>query len=901
MSIRHLDTYEGAFIGRAEPLAAFARHFATPSAMVCLCGPAGVGKTRLALHALDTAGGPRWSVDLSSATTLSDVVSGLCDELGLALPQPDDAATQLADALSTWDSGAIVLDNVDGLVACGLDLPTFIRPLQAQAPGLRWVLTSRRTVVGTGVGAAVRELRLSPLTDAESADLLRSRVATIARHRATQLQEAGLRTLAAALDNLPLALVLVAPRLRVSDPAELVDRLAHSIAWLTSSTEPAQRRQSLDAALALSWRALSASARTALIACCVHQAPARTQRIVAMCGDTGAADDALLLLDMGLLRTAAADGPPRLAPFETVRTFVLSHADAEAVRAIRLAHARVLAGARGETKTWLLASYCQVGNAPVADRRDLSAALAFASGLTVAPPMRLGTAAARSEAVDSRRLSRDLALRLSFVARGFGPLDDVYGLADQVRASAILAGDDEAAALAELARGQAMLMDGHSAEGWPLLGRLAEQAEPGTALQISALQGSWLGKVSALGLSAAEDAWQRLCLAAPDAMRGSLLGVFLSAYRSLARDEAASAIALLEGYLGDHNSAEAKDRLDIMEAQLAMAWQAADQPERALPIITRLLAHGHVAKTPRNQAHLHVARARCLMRLHDDARAEEALRAAERAVLRVGSLHPLATLRVARAEIELATGRGHHALTTLESVDRQRAGLDDVRLTTRRHALRGVALLMTGAVAKAGVALGHPPAFALEASEVAFRPWIDAVHRLQRAVVDAQQAKRCPPDALAGLLLDLMPTLPASSVVQPAGTPTESLRARIGRALVARWWPDIACTVLRVAPDGSAFQLDDTAVVALGRRKAQRRLLVALAQQHRDHLGAEVSIAALFAAGWPGVSAVGESGRARVHTAVYTLRQLGVGAALETCEGGYRLNPTVAVVLQPVE
>jgi len=48
-----LDTYEGLFVGHREPLAWLAHHLPNGSDILWLCGPAGVGKTRLALHSLD--------------------------------------------------------------------------------------------------------------------------------------------------------------------------------------------------------------------------------------------------------------------------------------------------------------------------------------------------------------------------------------------------------------------------------------------------------------------------------------------------------------------------------------------------------------------------------------------------------------------------------------------------------------------------------------------------------------------------------------------------------------------------------------------------------------------------------------------------------------------------------
>jgi len=166
------------------------------------------------------------------------------------------------------------------------------------------------------------------------------------------------------------------------------------------------------------------------------------------------------LLDIGLLHAAPASGPSRLVPYQTVRTFAGARAAACEVVAAKLSHAQV-----------------RLAATPVADRYDLSAALDFITRAIAEfrSDDALHDLAQTPETLG--RLARDISLRLAFVARAYGLITTIYALAARVRDSGLQAGDTEAVALADLARGHAMVMGGRSSEGWPLLAQLAAQAD----------------------------------------------------------------------------------------------------------------------------------------------------------------------------------------------------------------------------------------------------------------------------------------------------------------------------------------------------------------------------------------------------------------------------------------
>jgi hypothetical protein len=68
-------------------------------------------------------------------------------------------------------------------------------------------------------------------------------------------------------------------------------------------------------------------------------------------------------------------------------------------------------------------------------------------------------------------------------------------------------------------------------------------------------------------------------------------------------------------------------------------------------------------------------------------------------------------------------------------------------------------------------------------------------------------------------------------------------------------------------------------------------LLHALADAHTYAPNTALPLQALVASGWPEESIQPKAARTRVHTAVYTLRRMGLQGILVTREDGYLLDP----------
>lgn len=196
-----------AFLGRAAELDVLDR-LVTAHRLVTLVGPAGVGKTRLAVeYAADHA----WFIRLADTTEPATAVAAA---LSLHGSTPDTIAAALAGR-----PGLLLLDNCEHLIAPVTDL---VRHLLARCPGLRILATSREPLGLAGESL----LPVEPLPAGEAVALLTNRITT---QRPGWQPDAGdtahLVRIAATLDGIPLALELAAARARMLSLGDLDDLL----------------------------------------------------------------------------------------------------------------------------------------------------------------------------------------------------------------------------------------------------------------------------------------------------------------------------------------------------------------------------------------------------------------------------------------------------------------------------------------------------------------------------------------------------------------------------------------------------------------------------------------------------------------------------------------------------
>jgi predicted ATPase/DNA-binding SARP family transcriptional activator len=234
-----------------------------------LTGPAGAGKTRLAIALATQRTDSIWYVDFSPIDDPVLVGATCASATGVTLTPGDDAAQSVADTLAS-QQGVLVLDTCEHVLSAAGQLAATV--LRA-APGIRVLATSRRALGLTGEFAwPVPPLALPP-TDAVTAEEISSHAAVrlfIDRAQAVRPDldmddraAADIAAVCLALDGLPLAIELAAARTDLLSPAAIRSRLADRFELLVEGgVDASQRQQTLRGAIDWSFELLTDDQRT---------------------------------------------------------------------------------------------------------------------------------------------------------------------------------------------------------------------------------------------------------------------------------------------------------------------------------------------------------------------------------------------------------------------------------------------------------------------------------------------------------------------------------------------------------------------------------------------------------------------------------------------------------------
>lgn len=204
-----------ALLGREAELTQLRALLHGPVRLVTLSGPGGVGKTHLALAAVQRMADVVF-VPLAALREPAQVPEALAR--ALQLPGLDARPTERVVTVLRTRRTLLVLDNFEHVAAAA----PLLERLLDEAPGVRLLVTSRSPLGIVGE----HELALAPLEPAAAADLFVARVGMVRPgYTLTDTQLPVVRALCALLDGLPLAIELAAARTRMLTPAELLARL----------------------------------------------------------------------------------------------------------------------------------------------------------------------------------------------------------------------------------------------------------------------------------------------------------------------------------------------------------------------------------------------------------------------------------------------------------------------------------------------------------------------------------------------------------------------------------------------------------------------------------------------------------------------------------------------------
>jgi predicted ATPase len=396
---RPLPMSTTSLIGREQDIGELTGLVEQPgSRLVTLTGPGGIGKTRLAVavgERLQNRFSDMVFVPLAAVTDPELVLAGVARAVGADL----GGAGSPLQALAEWlggDQWLLILDNLEQVVSAAGDLGELL----ARCPGVV-ILATSRTVLGL---AAEREYPVPPLplpdsapaspaaptlTELESSPAValfvdRARAVrpgfALAEGNATAVTEICRR-----LEGLPLAIELAAARIRLLDPAALLDRLAASLDALgTGAVDLPERQRTLRATVEWSVGLLDDGERSLLETMAVFTGG---WTIGAAAQVAGLDDDRALELLEALARHSLiqldSTGPgPRCGMLETVRAFVaerlagcpdaaeIERRHADYYRALTEQSDRPLRGA-GQTE-WIERLEADAGNLAAAVRWHLA-------------------------------------------------------------------------------------------------------------------------------------------------------------------------------------------------------------------------------------------------------------------------------------------------------------------------------------------------------------------------------------------------------------------------------------------------------------------------------------------------------------------------------------------------
>lgn len=573
VALGNLPAFAASLVGRGqdvEDLSGLLRE----QRLVSIVGPAGVGKTRVAL---EVARGERsvdgaWLVRLENARTPGSLAQAIGESLAMSGPNEE----MVIDRLRTTQA-LLVLDNCEHLADAVADL---VERLLAAAPGVRVLVTSQ---VPLGVDGEV-DYQLEPLPLSESIALFTLRASELRRSFVVDSDNAdAIEDLCRSLDGLPLAIELAAARTKALSVPEIARRLDDRFGLLSDqSGRRPERHRTLGAAIAWSYDLLFPDDQKGLwaLSCFSGGAALTAAEDVAIAlgvPSESAIDTIGRLADRSLV--SVEDGPGgefRYRLLDSVRAYAATRLDeAGATDVARAAHLAWLTAASRESvaeqRGPRLAQHVAFF---VRERANIDAALAWAAvhnpleGLRVANNFGWISVILGEGAVAAQRLRRvieaagDLATP-SDLARAYSLIgwDEAAADVDRARADA-----ERSVTLADLAGEQDVI----AASRFSLAFVLLQQGLPRQAIEVME---EW---IATRGASPAGDTWNLGCCWA-------LVGYAALGVGNVARLATASAEAALlepeldDGWMASHFAANngrlalAEHRFDDAANQFAIA------------------------------------------------------------------------------------------------------------------------------------------------------------------------------------------------------------------------------------------------------------------------------------------------------------------------------------------
>jgi predicted ATPase/DNA-binding SARP family transcriptional activator len=307
-------------VGRDEQLDALG-WLLHESRLVTLTGPAGVGKTRLALaHATrrrGKVGGGVWWVELAAVREASAVEPLIASTLGISFAAAGGAARDSIIGAIGDREMLLVLDNCEHLLE---PVATFTAGVLTACPQVRVLTTSREPLAVAGE----RPMPVPPLPiDGAAVELFVTRTRESDPSFADDDARA-IATISRRLDGIPLAIELAAARVRTLGVSEVAARLDHRFDLLTAVRRgPEDRHHTMRAAVDWSYDLLDESARAVFEQLAVFRGRFELEAVEHVVVTSSAANVPVVVASLVDQSMIVADGatPARFRVLEPLRQY----------------------------------------------------------------------------------------------------------------------------------------------------------------------------------------------------------------------------------------------------------------------------------------------------------------------------------------------------------------------------------------------------------------------------------------------------------------------------------------------------------------------------------------------------------------------------------------------------
>ncbi len=839
------------FVGRERALEALEDALARAPAVV-VTGPPGVGKSRLVQRWARDRGAAVARADLGAAVDVSDALGRIARALALSFGpdvEPPAVVARVGEVLASRGAFALWLDDADAIHE---GLEPSIAAWTAAAPDARVVVTS-----GASRGGTVR-VPLGPLPHDEAVALLVDRARRVRPDfEASGAQRASLDALVEQVERLPLAIELIAPRLRLLSPRRLLARLE-------GGGGPGD---ALGEAIDRAFELLSPWERDALAQCTVFRDGFFVEGAEAVVDLRAhpAAPDVLTVLeslvDHSLLRTESVAELPdevRLGFFRAVQARAAAALDEATRREAERRHA-----------AWLVEE---------AERWDAGIESPEEVEHTARLVIELPNLTAAFERADDDRVRARLGLVLHLALQRRGPFSAHDALVERTAALAHALEDDRLIGRAELARGRALRWANDLDASRAALERAVAAAERAGDLPTEAScarnlaanayrEGDLDGFEAHLGR--ALEAASRSGRASDEVNARNGLG-----YLHAERGDVERARAELEAALKLALSTEIPGLIALSHASLSGTMLRAERFEAAERHATAALEAYETLGYLRQWALESLVRAEARLWADDLAGAHEDADAALERARWLAMNAPLARALGIRGKVAFFEQDFGVARDALEDA----AG----RLGPEHPEARRLWAYAGAARAMMGHDGGAEEAFTLTGDDelLPLMRGFAEVARARAAIARGEPADLSAPVGGAGTVERRRVAELLGAIRRDLGPVPQADGVRLEVKDAARW-----------------FRLEgDEPGVDLTRRRALRGVLKGLVDQRIRAPGEPLTLDEVLEAGWPGERMSPESGARRVYVTINRLRKLGLGDLLLTTGDGYMLATEVAVV-----